>query len=96
VRAAALWALPLVFIKEDQGFTVAAIGALLLFDGVTALGSRSAVSGSAASGSVASRPAGRRGSIGWGAVLFAWGLTWSVLAITVIIPHVNPMHDYYY
>ncbi len=26
-RAAALWALPLVFIKEDQGFTVAAIGA---------------------------------------------------------------------
>ena len=29
VRATALWALPLVFIKEDQGFTVAAIGALL-------------------------------------------------------------------
>ena len=28
VRAAALWALPLVFVKEDQGFTVAAIGAL--------------------------------------------------------------------
>src|ERR1035438_6163286 len=25
-RAAALWALPLVFVKEDQGFTVAAIG----------------------------------------------------------------------
>ena len=37
VRATALWALPLVFIKEDQGFTVAAIGALLLFDGVRAL-----------------------------------------------------------
>ena len=25
-RAAVLWALPLVFVKEDQGFTVAAIG----------------------------------------------------------------------
>ena len=35
VRATALWALPLVFIKEDQGFTVAAIGALLVFDGVS-------------------------------------------------------------
>jgi uncharacterized membrane protein len=96
VRATALWALPLVFIKEDQGFTVAVIGALLLFDGVTALGSGSAVSGSAVSGSAASRPAGRRGSIGWGAVLFVWGLTWSVLAITVIIPHFNPTHEYYY
>jgi uncharacterized membrane protein len=29
-RAAALWALPMVFIKEDQGFTVAAIGLLLI------------------------------------------------------------------
>ncbi len=29
VRAAALWALPLVFVKEDQGFTVAAIGILM-------------------------------------------------------------------
>src|SRR5580704_3912314 len=28
-RAAVLWALPLVFVKEDQGFTVAAIGALM-------------------------------------------------------------------
>ena len=29
-RACVLWALPLVFVKEDQGFTVAAIGAILL------------------------------------------------------------------
>jgi uncharacterized membrane protein len=83
VRATALWALPLVFIKEDQGFTVAAIGALLVFDGVRAL---------------ADGPAGpgRRGSIGWGSLLFCWGLAWSVLAITVIIPHFNPLHEYYY
>jgi uncharacterized membrane protein len=83
VRATALWALPLVFIKEDQGFTVAAIGALLLFDGVRALADGPAGSG-------------RRGSIGWGALLFFWGLSWSVLAITVIIPHFNPLHEYYY
>ena len=29
VRPTVAWALPLVFVKEDQGFTVAAIGALL-------------------------------------------------------------------
>ena len=30
IRAAVAWALPLVFVKEDQGFTVAAIGALMI------------------------------------------------------------------
>ena len=29
-RAAVLWALPLVFVKEDQGFTLAAIGILMV------------------------------------------------------------------
>ena len=32
VRAAAVWALPLVFVKEDQGFTVAAIGVVIVVD----------------------------------------------------------------
>jgi uncharacterized membrane protein len=31
IRAAVLWALPLVFVKEDQGFTVLAIGLILAF-----------------------------------------------------------------
>ncbi|MGD0699901.1 MAG: DUF2079 domain-containing protein [Trebonia sp.] len=86
VRAAAVWALPLVFVKEDQGFTVAAIGAYLVFDGIAAAagpGSRLA-------------PARQRGSVGWGALLVLWGLFWSVFAITVIIPHFNPLHEYYY
>jgi len=78
VRAVALWALPLVFVKEDQGFTVAAIGVLLVFSGIYA------------------PPQRMRGSVGWGALLVVWGLTWSVLAITVIIPHFNAAHDYYY
>jgi uncharacterized membrane protein len=95
VRATALWALPLVFIKEDQGFTVAAIGALLVFDGVSGV---FGVSGVSALASGPPRPGlvDRRGSIGWGVLLFGWGLTWSVLAITVIIPHFNPLHEYYY
>ena len=31
MRAAVLWALPLVFVKEDQGFTLAAMGLILAF-----------------------------------------------------------------
>jgi len=89
VRAAAVWALPLVFLKEDQGFTVAAIGAVLLFNGVIELTSGDPDPESP-------RPTWRAGSVGWGTLLFCWGLAWSVLAITVIIPHFNPLHEYYY
>ena len=32
-RAAVLWALPLVFVKEDQGFTVAALGVVMMLAG---------------------------------------------------------------
>ena len=32
-RAAVLWALPLVFVKEDQGFTVAALGIVMILAG---------------------------------------------------------------
>jgi uncharacterized membrane protein len=34
LRSAVCWALPLVFVKEDQGFTVAAIGVYLLMSGM--------------------------------------------------------------
>ena len=36
IKAAVWWALPLVFVKEDQGFTVAAIGLYLAIAGVRA------------------------------------------------------------
>src|SRR5580704_5730678 len=80
LRAAALWALPLVFVKEDQGFTVAAIGILIV---------------------VMSRGRGRadgpdRAALRWGALLTVWGLAWPLLAIAVIIPHFNPLHQYPY
>jgi uncharacterized membrane protein len=105
--AAIGWAVPLVFVKEDQGFTVAAIGLLL---GVSALFPRA--SGFPAGASAwrarlscftAREGQFRNGSWGdgrvalWGGLfLVAWGLLWSMLAITVIIPHFNPSHDYYY
>jgi uncharacterized membrane protein len=77
------WAMPLVFVKEDQGFTVAAIGAYLL---------------AAASLRPDSRAGWKAGvnAIWGGAFLVAWGLAWSVVAITVIIPHFNAGHHYYY
>ena len=81
-RAAALWALPLVFIKEDQGFTVAAIGLLLI---VADLFPRW-VPG----------PRRVRGHAALGILLVVWGVAWSMLAIAVIIPHFNAAHHYYY
>ncbi len=68
-RAAVLWALPLVFVKEDQGFTLVAIGLIM---------------------AVAYRRY-------WaGLLLSGWGLFWSLLAITVIIPHFSMQHSYQY
>jgi uncharacterized membrane protein len=132
------WAVPLVFLKEDQGFTVAAIGVLL---GVTAAfpsvlpvrppvpqpvsqpvlrpvlrppsrpPSRPRWPGRPAVSPGAWRRDWRRwrrrpgradawgdGHVAlWGGLfLVAWGLFWSVIAITVIIPHFNPAHEYYY
>jgi uncharacterized membrane protein len=68
-RAAVVWAMPLVFVKEDQGFTLAAIGVII------AVVYREQIAG---------------------LFLAAWGLVWSFLAITVIIPHLNAAHRYLY
>jgi uncharacterized membrane protein len=87
-RAAVCWALPLVFVKEDQGFTVAAIGLYLVIAGLHAR--------------VPSR-CGRPGAtdidvrrIAAGQFLLVWGFAWSFLAIGLIIPHFNPAHHYDY
>jgi uncharacterized membrane protein len=81
-RAALWWAVPLVFVKEDQGFTVAAIGVVMW---LAALRGRP--------GGALSRLAGD--AFG-GAFLFCWGLGWSLLEITVIIPHFSATHQYLY
>jgi uncharacterized membrane protein len=82
--AAIAWAVPLVFVKEDQGFTVAAIGvvlgAMMAFRPATA-----------------ALPWGNTKIAPWGGLfLVAWGLFWSAFAIIVIIPHFNPSHQYYF
>jgi uncharacterized membrane protein len=107
---AVAWALPLVFVKEDQGFTVAAIGLVIAGTGLAVLarGSdppeppdgprpRSFVTrpGPLAGGSDRSRGEARAW-IRAGVLLAVWGLAWSVLAIAIIIPHFNPMHQYPY
>jgi uncharacterized membrane protein len=91
-----LWALPLVFVKEDQGFTVAAIGLVIAGSGLAML---RAARRSAAAGGPGRDPASEPEPAAWiraGALLAVWGLAWSVLAIMVIIPHFNPAHHYPY
>ena len=101
------WAMPLVLVKEDQGFTVAMIGVLL---GVSAAfppppsgGWRATIPLRRAGFGTGSDGRYRDGRWGdgslalWGGLfLVAWGLFWSALAITVIIPHFNQLHEYSY
>jgi uncharacterized membrane protein len=110
-RAAIAWALPLVFVEESQGFTVAAIGLLLGASAafpslLTAPLPRPAPAAPTARLRLPARFGGRLlrgGAWGdghvalWGGLfLVAWGLFWSTFAITVIIPHFNPLHEYYF
>ena len=92
IKAAVWWALPLVFVKEDQGFTVAAIGLYLAVAGMRAAAREPGGSGATAT---SADPGGRR-RIKAGQVLLIWGFAWSFLAIGVIIPHFNPAHQYDY
>ena len=95
VRAAAMWALPLVFVKEDQGFTVAAIGIVIIVMSLTRAGKGSPARGGQAGGEPGAVAAGTVAR-SLGALLIVWGLAWSLLAIAVIIPHFNPLHLYPY
>ena len=100
VRAAAIWALPLVFVKEDQGFTVAAIGIVIIIISLTRAGKGGQARGGQARGGQAGGGQARRtqyrGALGWGVLLIVWGLAWTLVAIVVIIPHFNPLHLYPY
>ena len=99
LRAAVAWALPLVFVKEDQGFTVAAIGILMVIvsrrrpDPGDPAADRPYPPGRTTTGR---RTAPGREAMLGGLVLAGWGIAWSVLAIGVIIPHFNAAHHYQY
>src|SRR6516162_3182543 len=90
LRPAVAWALPLVFVKEDQGFTVAAIGLVIAGYGLAVLRARRRGAPAPVRGWDA---APRQEPATWiraGVLLAAWGLAWSVLAIAIIVPHFNP------
>jgi len=84
IRAAVWWALPLVFVKEDLGYTVAAIGIYLLVSGFRA---------KVPDPRCPADPTGRA-RMAAGQILLVWGCVWSFVAIAVIIPHFNPDHVY--
>ena len=91
LRPAVLWAMPLVLVKEDQGFTIAAIGLVMAGMGLYRLRAmRTSTQAAAATGD---HP---QAWILSGVFLAVWGLAWSALAIAVIIPHFNPAHHYPY
>ena len=92
IKAAVWWALPLVFVKEDQGFTVAAIGLYLVIAGMRAAAREPGGFGVTVT---SADPDGTR-RITAGQILLIWGFAWSFLAIGVIIPHFNPAHHYDY
>ena len=106
--AAIGWAMPLVFIEEDQGFTVSAIGLFLLLSALrprlaAAAGRRTAPdrvrteSGRGRTALGGHDAEGYRYGALWGGVfLVGWGVFWSVFAIAVFIPHFNPQHQYYF
>ena len=87
LKATVLWALPLVLVKEDQGFTVAAIGLYLTIAGMRAAREPAVPDPLDPDGSRRVRA---------GQFLLVWGFAWSFLAIGVIIPHFNPAHQYDY
>ncbi len=104
IKAAVWWALPLVLVKEDQGFTVAAIGLYLTIAGIRAAAREDPAAPEHAGNADALRsgvavtsadPSGRQ-CIKAGQILLIWGFAWSFLAIGVIIPHFNPVHQYDY
>jgi len=92
LKAAVLWALPLVFVKEDQGFTVVAIGLYLAVAGILAARDPD---GRADPAENPRDPDGSR-RIKAGQLLLIWGFAGSFLAIGVVIPHFNPAHHYDY
>ncbi len=92
-RAATAWALPLVFVKEDQGFTVAAIGVVILINAWRARAR--AARGNVAGDSTPSGPGNTRAARA-GLFLVLWGIAWSAVSIEVIIPFFNPDHQYNY
>jgi uncharacterized membrane protein len=75
---AALWAAPLVFVKEDLGVTAALVGILIAVLAGTRRGAEGRLWDA------------RRPGVVPGALLCLWGVGWTLLAILVVLPALNP------
>jgi uncharacterized membrane protein len=97
--AAAGWAMPLVFVKEDQGLTVAMFGLVMLGSAVwvrAGAPGRRPLAGARPSTTSTGRVPSQASWAVAGALLVVWGLGWSALEIAVLIVHFNPAHQYQY
>ncbi len=90
LRAAVLWSVPLVFVKEDLGVSTAMIGLL-----VTARSARGRGLGVRA-GRIVNIRTLCTGNARRGMGLMLWGFAWSALAVFVILPWLNPHGQFAY
>lgn len=90
LRAALLWAAPLVFVKEDLGVTAAMVGVLVVARYIRngGLGIRS--------GRMTYRRAIGSPLVVQGIGLIVWGLSWSAAAVFLILPALNPRGHFDY
>lgn len=92
VKKAVLWALPLVFVKEDMGLTVAALGLVAMMRSGWLASVKDAVFPVTHEGQKSPRQwrslVSGKGSTS-GVVLAAWGVFWTLASVAVILPAFN-------
>lgn len=92
VKKAVLWALPLVFVKEDMGLTVAALGLVAMMRSGWLASVKDAVFPVTHEGQKPPRQwrslVSGKGSTS-GVVLAAWGVFWTLASVAVILPAFN-------
>lgn len=97
LRRAVYWAAPLVFVKEDIGITVTAIGLVALLRTGWLRQATDLVFPSASKDPATARQRLRTALSSWvstpavaeTSVLALWGVTWSLLAVGLILPYFN-------
>ncbi|MBB3157975.1 putative membrane protein [Microbacterium proteolyticum] len=95
-RAACLWGAPLVFVKEDLGLTVVALGLLVVLVAWRERGIPFPRETAATPASATAVRGFLRSGVGLGAGLAVWGVIWFVIATTIVLPALNPGGEWAY